>query len=84
MILGLFDTSFGFIWRYALQNLVFKMTMLEAFVISQVGKVREGGGFYEHVVFVLFCLLLTLDFPLDRAQELLKVVVAGLSSPSLR
>ena len=55
LILGLFDASFGFIWRYALQNLVFKMAMLEAFVISQVGKVREGDGFYEHFVLVCSC-----------------------------
>ena len=36
IILGLFDASFGHIWRFATQSLVFKMPMLEAFVISQV------------------------------------------------
>ena len=33
----LFESSFADIYRFAIQNLVFKMEMLEAFIIRQVG-----------------------------------------------
>ena len=36
IVMTLFEESFPFILRYAVQNLSFKMDMLEAFVISQV------------------------------------------------
>ena len=36
IILNLFDGSFSDMYRYAVQNLTFKMNLLEAFVIKQV------------------------------------------------
>lgn len=36
IVYGLFEESFILIFRYAIQNLVFKMDILEAFVITQV------------------------------------------------
>lgn len=36
IILSLFEEAFPHIFRYAIQNLVFKMEVLEAFVITQV------------------------------------------------
>ena len=36
IIMSLFEESFPYILRYAVQNLTFKMEMLEAFVITQV------------------------------------------------
>ncbi|XP_076449104.1 dynein axonemal heavy chain 5-like [Babylonia areolata] len=42
VILALFDASFGSILRYTVQNLVFKMEMLEAFLISQATKLLQG------------------------------------------
>lgn len=45
IILNLFDSSFGELLRYAVQNLVFKMDVLEAFIIKQV------------IAFLLSCIL---------------------------
>ncbi|KAL8616403.1 Dynein heavy chain 5, axonemal [Nucella lapillus] len=42
VIINLFDASFDDIWRFTLQNLTFKMDMLEAFVISQATKLLQG------------------------------------------
>ena len=36
IILQLFENSFADLYRYAIQNLSFKMDVLEAFVIKQV------------------------------------------------
>jgi len=36
IILNLFDASFPNIFRYSIQNLLYKMDVLEAFVITQV------------------------------------------------
>ena len=52
--MGLFDTSFGAIWLYTTQNLVFKMTMLEAFVITQVSQMRKM-IFLPHIKNVSLC-----------------------------
>lgn len=37
IIFAMFETAFPPIFRYAIQNLVFKMEVLEAFIITQVG-----------------------------------------------
>ncbi|ESO89757.1 hypothetical protein LOTGIDRAFT_192667 [Lottia gigantea] len=42
IILELFQTSFPAILRYAVQNLVFKMDVLEAFIIAQATKLMSG------------------------------------------
>ncbi|XP_055955514.1 dynein axonemal heavy chain 5 isoform X2 [Patella vulgata] len=42
IILNLFKDSFPFILRYAVQNLVFKMEVLEAFIITQATKLMSG------------------------------------------
>ena len=36
IIFAMFETAFPPIFRYAIQNLVFKMEVLEAFIITQV------------------------------------------------
>ncbi|XP_025115342.1 dynein heavy chain 5, axonemal-like isoform X3 [Pomacea canaliculata] len=42
VIMSLFENSFPLILRYAVQNLVFKMEMLEAFIITQATKLLTG------------------------------------------
>ncbi|XP_076449856.1 dynein axonemal heavy chain 5-like isoform X2 [Babylonia areolata] len=42
VIMSLFEDSFPDILRYAVQNLTFKMEMLEAFIISQATKLMTG------------------------------------------
>ncbi|XP_048253391.1 dynein axonemal heavy chain 5-like isoform X2 [Haliotis rufescens] len=42
IILTLFENSFPALYRFATQNLVFKMDMLEAFIISQCTKLLSG------------------------------------------
>ncbi|XP_059149715.1 dynein axonemal heavy chain 5-like isoform X1 [Physella acuta] len=42
ILMGLFEGSFTALWNYAIQNLEFKMDILEAFVISQACKLMTG------------------------------------------
>ncbi|KAF6020163.1 DNAH5 [Bugula neritina] len=42
IILALFESAFPAIFRYAIQNLVFKMDVLEAFVITQATNLLQG------------------------------------------
>ncbi|KAK7114140.1 hypothetical protein V1264_000252 [Littorina saxatilis] len=42
VIMSLFDGSFGYIWRYTQTSLVYKMDMLEAFVITQATRLLQG------------------------------------------
>ncbi|XP_070184095.1 dynein axonemal heavy chain 5-like, partial [Littorina saxatilis] len=42
VIMTLFEESFPHILRFAVQNLIFKMDMLEAFIISQATKLMTG------------------------------------------
>lgn len=50
IILGLFEESFPDIFRYAIQNLVFKMEVLEAFVITQVISQLITNNFLEILI----------------------------------
>lgn len=42
VIFALFDASFPLIYRYATQELVFKMEMMEAFIIRQCCDLLQG------------------------------------------
>ncbi|KAK3610339.1 hypothetical protein CHS0354_029807 [Potamilus streckersoni] len=42
VIMNLFENSFPWIYRYSTQNLIFKMEVLEAFVVAQCTKILSG------------------------------------------